>query len=128
MAIATPSEFASRVQQDVDTATALLLLEIAEDLIVAEVGVLSPWPARVKGVQLDAAARAYVNPAGVNHESFETYSRIGLPAGGVYLTAAEKTAVRAAGGRSGVVSVPLTTPADRLDDDPELLLFSGDWP
>lgn len=113
MVIATVAEFASRVQQDVDTATATLLLELAEDLIVAETGILTPWPARVKGVQLDAATRAYVNPAGVNHELFETYTRSGIPPGGVYLTADERRTVRLASGKTaGLVSARLVSPSE----------------
>lgn len=131
--IATVAEFASRVQQDVDTATAQLLLEIAEDLIVGETGLLDPWPARVKGVQLDVATRAYVNPAGVNHELFETYTRSGIPPGGVYLTASEKVILRTASGKSvGLVAVPLTTPADNrvnpLYTTGPFVGFTGDWP
>jgi hypothetical protein len=133
--IATVTELATRVQQDVDTATAQLLLEIAEDLIVAESGVLDPWPPRLKGIQLDAATRAYVNPAGVNHELFETYTRSGIPPGGVYLTDDERQVCRAArttvGNKSGLVSVRLTTPADlagyHAPGDP-FYGFSGDWP
>ena len=141
--IATATELATRVQQDVDTATANLLLEIAEDLIKAESGDLalppSPgWPPRIKGIQLDAAARAYINPAGVDHELFETYTRSGLPPGGVYLTDEERLVCRQArvssGNKSGLVSARLTTPADSnvypyplFPGDP-FYGMTGEWP
>jgi hypothetical protein len=138
--IATATELAVRVQQDVDTATATLLLDIAEDLIIAEAGDLGAnggtWPPRLKGVQLDAAARAYINPSGVNHELFETYSRSGIPQGGVYLTDDEKQRCRAArrvATTSGLVSVALVTPAEHLDRNLTGVVdpfygFTGDWP
>ena len=138
--IASATDLAVRVQQDVDTATAVLLLEIAEDLIIAEAGDLSAnegtWPPRLKGVQLDAAARAYINPSGVNHELFETYSRSGIPQGGVYLTDAEKATCRAArkvATTSGLVSVTLVTPTEHLDRNLTGVVdpfygFTGDWP
>ena len=138
--IATATELAVRVQQDVDTATAMLLLEIAEDLIKAEAGDLGAdggtWPPRLKGVQLDAAARAYINPSGVNHELFETYTRSGIPQGGVYLTDNERSICRSArktATTSGLVSVRLTTPVEHEDlnltgrVDP-FYGFTGDWP
>ena len=138
--IATATELAVRVQQDVDTATATLLLDIAEDLIKAEAGDLGEnggtWPPRLKGVQLDAAARAYINPSGVNHELFETYTRSGIPAGGVYLTDSERATCRAArkvATTPGLVSVTLTTPAEHqnlnLTGTPDPFYgFTGDWP
>ena len=135
--IASVVEFAARVQQAVDVTTADLLLEIAEDLIVAEIGTpadisarleidppLTAYPARVKGVQLDAAARAYVNPSGVQHETFETYSRTGIPRGGVYLTTDERNTLRAIVGVTGLTSIVLATNED-LVIVPD---YSGDWP
>lgn len=135
--IASVVEFSARVQAAADVTTADLLLEIAEDLIVAEIGTpaeisarraITPawtsYPARVKGVQLDAATRAYINPAGVQHETFETYSRTGIPRGGVYLTKDEKATLRAVAGIPFIVSVPLATNED-LSTTPE---WSGDWP
>jgi hypothetical protein len=135
--IASALEFAARVQGDVALDTADLLLEIAEDLIVAEIGtpaeisarleldpVWTSYPARIKGIQLDMATRAYVNPSGVQHETFETYSRTGIPRGGVYMTKEERDVLRSAAGLHGIVSIALATNEDLI----AVPYWSSDWP
>lgn len=68
--IATLPEFASFLQIDIDTATAnLLLLDLAQGLIAAQIGERDPWPTVAKSVALSAAARAYVNPDGVRQRT-----------------------------------------------------------
>lgn len=65
VAIATLEEFASAIQQDVDTATSqLLLLDLAQGLITEVIGEHDPWPVTAKAIALAAAARAYTNPTG----------------------------------------------------------------
>jgi len=95
--IATVEEFASFLQSDLDAATAnLLLLDLAEGLIVAEIGEQDPWPAVAKSICLASAARAYVNPDGLRQDTTgSTTAVFNAPAGvnGVYLTAAELAAL-----------------------------------
>lgn len=94
--IARTDELGAYLQQTVDTESAQLLLDLAESLIVDVVGNLDVWPARVKAVQLEVAARAYRNPSGAQSTSQtlgpETLSvnygdRNGVS--GVYLSAAD---------------------------------------
>lgn len=92
-AIATLTEFASSIQQDVDTASATLyLLDLAQGLVADEIGDLAVWPAVAKSVALAAAGRAYVNPEALTGETVGSTSqdRRGQPIEmGVYLTDGE---------------------------------------
>lgn len=67
--IATPTELASFLQVDVDTATATLLLELAQGLVVERIGAHDTWPPVAKAVVLAVVARAYVNPDGVRQRT-----------------------------------------------------------
>lgn len=91
--VATLEEFASFLQTDLDTATAnLLLLDLAQGLITAEIGQQDPWPSVAKAIALAAAGRAYVNPEGLKQDTVgSTTAVFNAPAemNGVYLTAAE---------------------------------------
>lgn len=97
--IATLAEFASSIQADVDTATSnLLLLDLAQGLVTAEIGAQNPWPTVAKSVALAAAGRAYVNPEGYKQEPGVGGIRGGtynnpLYMNGVYLSESEKTAL-----------------------------------
>ena len=99
VAIATLSEFASFLQIDVDTATSnLLLLDLAQGLVTAEIGDQDPWPSIAKSVALSAAARAYVNPEGLRQDTAGSTTAIyntPLYANGVYLSAEEKANLHA---------------------------------
>lgn len=109
VAIATLSEFASFLQTDVDTATSnLLLLDLAQGLITDEIGAQNPWPAVAKSVALSAAARAYVNPEGLQRDmTGSTLSIYNVPAAtnGVFLSESEKVALyRWANGPGGATT------------------------
>lgn len=95
--IATLEEFASFLQTDLDTATAnLLLLDLAQGLITAEIGPQDPWPSIAKSVALSASGRAYVNPDGLRQDTVGATTAIfNTPAGvnGVYLTDSERAAL-----------------------------------
>ncbi len=110
MAIATLAEFASFAQKDLDTASATLALQIAEGLIVGEIGVQATYTAAVKGVQLVVAIRLYNNPNGFSGESAGARSYTGGQ--GFGLLPYERSMLHGSIGRSGVYSITLTTPAD----------------
>lgn len=116
MALFTTAELASYMQvPSVNTATATLLHELTEGLITDAYGSALPAtiPARIKRVALEVAKRAYLNPNGYRSESLADYSytRGGdVARSGVYLTSAERQAVRGAAGLSTVRSVKLVTP------------------
>lgn len=97
VAIAALPEFASFLQIDVDTATSnLLLLDLAQGLITAEIGDQDPWPSIAKSVALAAAGRAYVNPEGLTRDmTGGTMSIYNVPPGtnGVFLSESEKTSL-----------------------------------
>lgn len=97
VAIATLEEFASFLQTDLDTATAnLLLLDLAQGMITAEIGDQNPWPSIAKSVALSASGRAYVNPEGLKQDTTGSTTAVfnTPPAStGVYLTAAERAAL-----------------------------------
>jgi hypothetical protein len=92
--IATVEELASFLQTDLDTATAnLLLLDLAQGLITAEIGVQNPWPSIAKSVALSAAGRAYVNPDGLKQDTIGGTTAIyntPLYMSGVYLSEQER--------------------------------------
>lgn len=97
--IATVEEFASFLQTDLDTATAnLLLLDLAQGLITAEIGAQDPWPTIAKSICLAAAGRAYVNPEGLRQDTVGSTTAIyntPLYMNGVYLTESELAALHA---------------------------------
>lgn len=97
--IATLDEFASFLQSDLDTATAnLLLLDLAQGLVTAEIGEQDPWPAVAKSVALAAAGRAYVNPEGLRQDTTGSTTAIynsPLYSNGVQLSDAEKASLHA---------------------------------
>jgi hypothetical protein len=88
--IASLAEFAYALRRPGDTAFASrhqVLLELAEGLVVDELGQLDTYPTRAKTVVLDAAARAYFNLAGHQQEELGDSVRQPLDAAklGVYL-------------------------------------------
>lgn len=97
--IATVEEFASFLQEDLDTATAsLVLLDLAQGLVTEVIGLQDPWPAIAKAVALSSAGRAYVNPDGLKQDTVGSTTAIyntPAAANGVYLTDAERAALRA---------------------------------
>lgn len=85
-------DFAAYLQADsVNVDTVTLLADLAEGLIVDEIGaVANPVPSGVLAIALEATARAYRNPEGLTSEAIEDYRR-GRDTStlGVYLTGAE---------------------------------------
>ena len=105
--IATPTDLANMIQGSVDTATATLLIELAQGL--AE-DIVSPLPPSAKAVVLSAAKRAYSNPEGLTTETIGPYAT-GRTTGDVFLTRAEERALKRAAGRGGAYSID-PTPCD----------------
>lgn len=101
---------------------ATLLLELATDLIADAYGAVlpDPPPPRLKRIALEVVKRAYLNPNGYVSESFTDYSYNrgagNVQQSGIYLTDAERAAIRGLAGLSVVRTVQLTTPFD-CDDD-----------
>ena len=75
MTIASISELSLYLQQEVDSQTAQLLLELTDGVIVGRIGAVAvPPPAGVKAVALEVAARAYRNPARLTSETIDDYT------------------------------------------------------
>jgi len=109
--IASLAEFAYAIRRPGDTATASrhqLLLELAQGLVVEELGELDTYPVRAKAVALGAAARAYFNLEGTQQEELGSSVRQPLDATmlGVYLTAEEKGDLHGTGARTATYSFP----------------------
>lgn len=86
-------------------------LLIAQAIALAE-SIVKPLPDQATAVVLSAAGRAYVNPQQVTYETIGPQS-VQRPAGsgGLYLTKADKAALKALAGRGGAFTVD-PTPAD----------------
>ena len=85
--IANTGELEWFIQTRVDHAVAGFLLELAQGLIVGEIGEHDPWPPVAKAVALAAAGRAYLNPEGMKSETTGPFTGVRDAAGlGVYLT------------------------------------------
>lgn len=99
------------------------------DLLIAQAvalceSVVTPLPDGATAIVLSAAGRAYVNPQAVSYETIGPMS-VQRPqgSGGLYLTKADKAALKAMAGRGGAFTVD-PTPADAtpvptypVDDD-----------
>lgn len=95
------------------------------DLLIAQAvalcqSVVSPLPDDATAVVLSVAARAYVNPQQVSYETIGPMS-VQRPqgSGGLYLTKADKTALKSLAGRGGAFTV---------DPTPEAADPSPTWP
>lgn len=86
-----------------------LLIQLAINLCLT---VVRPLPEEASAVVLSAAGRAYTNPQGVSYETIGPMS-VQRPAGsgGLYLTKADKVALKSMAGRGGAFTVD-PTPAD----------------
>lgn len=91
---------------EVDGDRADLLIEQAVALASS---VVSPLPAQATAVVLSVAGRAYVNPQQVSYETIGPMS-VQRPqgSGGLYLTKADKAALKALAGRGGAFTVDPT--------------------
>lgn len=116
MALFTSAELASYMQvPSVSEDTYDLLIELAEGLIEDAYGSALPGPAptRLKRIGLEVVKRAFLNPSGYRSETIADYSYTRGPESsrsGIYLTSAERQAIRGAAGLSTVRSVKLVTP------------------
>ncbi|MFI8872495.1 hypothetical protein [Streptomyces sp. NPDC055243] len=79
--------------------------------------VVKPLPEGADSVVLSVAGRAYINPGQVSYETIGPAS-VQRPtgSGGIYLTKADKTALKAAAGRGGAFTVDPTP--DTADPSP----------
>lgn len=106
---------------EIDGDRADLLIEQAVALCET---VVKPLPDRATAVVLSVAGRAYVNPQQVSYETIGPMS-VQRPqgSGGLYLTKADKTALKSLAGRGGAFTVDPTpagadpSPTYPVDDD-----------
>lgn len=102
MLIAETYELGWFAQTDVDEAVAMFLLELAQGLIVDEIGERDPWPPTAKAVALAAAGRAYLNPTGAKSETTGPFTVVRDAAAlGVYLTDEEVARLHREPGATG---------------------------
>jgi hypothetical protein len=101
-----------RAQAMLDDASALIRSEAGLDY-VDEFGELETVPPIIEAITLAAAYRAYRNPDGVSQSSVGdvsvSYGRDRTMAS-IYLTPAERAAIRKAAGASAVLSIGLVSP------------------
>lgn len=105
--IATSQDLATYLHQDVDTASAQMLLDLAADLCTS---ILSPLPVTAKAVVIGVAARAYVNPANASSEAAGPFS-VGYgtgATGGLYLSRQDRATLRRLAGSGGAFTVDPT--------------------
>lgn len=107
LTVVDPADLATYLGQDVDQARATLLLQLA---LGACQQLVSPVPEAAKGVVLSVAARAYESPSTATNVTAGPFS-VQRPAGGIYLTRADRQALKGYAGRGGAFTVD-PTPAD----------------
>jgi hypothetical protein len=102
---------------EVDADRADLLIEQALNLCLT---VVKPLPDEATAVVLSVAGRSYINPQQVTYETIGPQS-VQRPAGsgGLYLTKADKAALKALAGRGGAFTV---------DPTPDDATASPTWP
>ncbi|MFF7023053.1 hypothetical protein ACFY97_18870 [Streptomyces klenkii] len=89
---------------EIDGSRADLLIQQAINLCAA---VVTPLPDGASAVVLSSAGRAYANPQGATYETIGPMS-VQRPQAGLYLTKAEKAALKAMAGRGGAFTVDPT--------------------
>jgi hypothetical protein len=101
---ATPTELAAFMQQDVDTASATLVLDLVEAELVyaSRVDAAADLPTWTKATGLAVAARVYANPVGLTSDAIDDYRR---NFGGTFLTAQERTTLSGVSGDQGAFSI-----------------------
>lgn len=109
---------------EIDGARADLLIQTAIQLCQT---VVAPLPEGAQAVVLSVAGRAYVNPQQVSYETIGPMS-VQRPqgSGGLYLTKADKTALKSLAGRGGAFTVD-PTPAT-ADPSPTYPIDDGYGP
>lgn len=93
---------------------------LIEQAVALAQSVVTPLPDQATAVVLSVAARAYVNPQQVSYETIGPMS-VQRPSGsgGLYLTKADKAALKSLAGRGGAFTV---------DPTPETADPSPSWP
>lgn len=81
-------------------------LLIRQAMLLCE-AVVAPLPVGAEAVILSAAGRAYANPQGATYETIGPVS-VQRPQAGLYLTKAEKSALKAMAGRGGAFTIDPT--------------------
>jgi hypothetical protein len=109
-----------RAAAALEDASALVRVEAGKTW-VNELGVLEGVPDVAVTVTIAAARRAFVNPDHLTAESIADYSATFAPGSSdIYLTKAERNAVRRVAGRAGLWTLA-TTRADADADTPSVL-------
>lgn len=117
---------------EIDGARADLL--IAQAVALCET-VVRPLPDQATAVVLSAAGRAYVNPQQISYETIGPMS-VQRPSGsgGLYLTKADKAALKSLAGRGGAFTVDPTPdsadPSPTWPADPDIgpgLVYEPGW-
>jgi len=116
---------------EIDGARADLLIQTAVALCET---VVKPLPEGAQAVVLSVAGRAYVNPQQVSYETIGPMS-VQRPqgSGGLYLTKADKSALKSLAGRGGAFTVDPTpatadpSPTWPIDDDGFADEFEPGW-
>jgi len=125
-----------RAAAALDDASALIR-NVGIDWVDDHGEIVDDLPDVVFSVTLAAALRAYQNPTGAERQTVGDVTvafATGGDGGGVYLTRAERAAIRKAAGTGSLVSVGLTTPylgttsAMYLDDDQGIPFLFGYLP
>jgi hypothetical protein len=94
--------------------------------------VVKPLPDQATAIVLSAAGRAYVNPQAISYETIGPMS-VQRPqgSGGLYLTKADKAALKSLAGRGGAFTVDLTpetaSPWASWPPDTDPLLVDGEY-
>ncbi|MFE7510195.1 hypothetical protein ACFU8I_03040 [Streptomyces sp. NPDC057540] len=103
-------------------------LLIAQAAALAE-SVVKPLPEQATAVVLSVAGRAYINPQQVTYETIGPQS-VQRPAGsgGLYLTKADKAALKSLAGRGGAFTVDPTPAAADPSPTWPAAAFAPGWP
>jgi hypothetical protein len=106
--VTTPDELAIYLGLDtIATERAVMLIADAQALCEA---IVKPLPAGAKAIVRRVAARAYLGPVNAVSETIGPYTVHRGTNAGVYLTAADRRALRGLGGGGGAFSIDLTPP------------------
>jgi hypothetical protein len=120
----SPADLGLYLGVELDTARAQYLIDRATDLCQT---IVAPLPATADAVVLDVAARAFTNPGNVSSQGMGPFqASFGGGQGGLYLTRANKVALRRLAGGSSAFSID-PTPANVLDGTIQAGLPFWDW-
>lgn len=113
--VTTPDELAIYLGMDtIDSDRAVMMISDAQALCEA---IITPLPARAKAIVRRVAAKAYLGPTNAVSEVIGPYTVHRGTNTGVYLTAADRRALRGLAGGGGAFSIN-PTPDDAMDNLP----------